>query len=166
MQKWKSCRSVWHLPVGEKGEQRFAFGSPQLETATFVPVVPPRPRRTASKSKHGCGKRAGVRCFPLNSADGEDRLLLDSQFNPSARRLKSLAHISAGEGADLCALRRCPPAPEVGHEKTSPLLCWRGSDLSFYCYFHWTFCIKMTLAFLFVPFSWQPRATRTQVTQV
>lgn len=71
-----------------KGEQRFAFGSPQLETATFVPVMPPRPRRAASKGKHGCGKRAGVRCFPLNSADAEDRLLLHSQFNPSARTLR------------------------------------------------------------------------------
>lgn len=141
MPEWKSRRSVWHLPVGEKGEPRFAFGRPRLETATFVPAMPPRPRRTASKSKHGCGERAGVRCFPQNSADGEDRLLLASQFNPSARRL---AHISAGEGAD-----RCPPAPEVGHEKTSPLICRTGSDLSFCCYFHWIRALKWLWRFCF-----------------
>lgn len=99
------------------------------ETATFVPVMPPRPRRTVSKSKHGCGKRAGVRCFPLNSADGEDRLLLDSQFNPSARRLEPLAHISAGEGADLWPrVGALPPQKWVRKKRR---LCSVGGDRTF-----------------------------------
>lgn len=49
--------------------------SPMLEILIFVPVMPPRLRRRVSKSKHGVGKRAAVRCFPLNSVDREDRLL-------------------------------------------------------------------------------------------
>lgn len=128
--------------------------------------MPPRPRRTASKSKHGGGKRAGVRCFPLNSADGEDRVLLDSQFNPSARRRNSLAHVSAGEGADLCALRRCPPAPEVGHEKTSPLLCCRGSNLSLCCYFHCFLALKWFWRFCLCRFHGNHVWLKTQVTRV
>lgn len=63
-------------------------------------------------------------------------------------------------------VRACPPAPEVGQEKMSRFLCRRGSDLSLCCCFLCFLVLKWLGCFCFWPFSWQPRATRTRVTQV
>lgn len=68
MHGWKKS----HLPVGKRAVRCW---NPAGETATFVPVMPPRLRRKMSPTEHGFGKRAGVRCFPLNAVDRKERLL-------------------------------------------------------------------------------------------
>lgn len=50
----------------------------------------------------------------------------DAQLNPLGRGLNSLAHVSAGEGADLCAVGPSLNAPEVGHEKMPRILSVEG----------------------------------------